>query len=148
MRKKLKVKKALIGSLISDIASKMTGSSSSNSSLPSQWGNLNFTSSQPEDTASTPVSTPTSSKSGLSNFFNRIKSKTKTTTSRPSQWNNLNLSSPTNISTPSVNTTPTYSSNVASPSNVPVMNSGDIQTMSHGGSVEVGKGKDYIKDLI
>jgi hypothetical protein len=147
MRKKLKVKKALIGSLISDVASKMTGSLSSNSSLPSQWGNLNFTSSQPEDTASTPVSTPTSSKSGFSNFFNRMRSKTKTT-ARPSQWSNLNLSSPTNISTPAVNTTPTYSSNVAGPSNVPVMNAGDIQTMSKGGSVEVGKGKDYIKDLI
>jgi len=146
MRKKLKVKKAFIGSLISDIASKMTGSSSSNSSLPSQWGNLNFTSSQPEDTVSTPTPTSTSPKSRFANFFNRMKS--KTTTSRPSQWSNLNLSSPANTSTPTVNTTPTYSSNIASSSNIPVMNSGDIQTMSRGGSVEVGKGKDYIKDLI
>jgi hypothetical protein len=33
-------------------------------------------------------------------------------------------------------------------SNVPVMNAKEVKTMSHGGSVEIGKGKDYIKDLL
>jgi hypothetical protein len=32
--------------------------------------------------------------------------------------------------------------------NVPVMNAGEVKTMSKGGSVEIGKGKDYIKDLL
>jgi hypothetical protein len=64
----------------------------------------------------------------------------------PEQYNNLNLTSDNS-------TVPRYTAQVTNPgtmnaSNVPVMNAKEVKTMSHGGSVEIGKGKDYIKDLL
>jgi hypothetical protein len=64
----------------------------------------------------------------------------------PEQYNNLNLTSGNS-------TVPRYTAQVTNPgtmnaSNVPVMNAKEVKTMSHGGSVEIGKGKDYIKDLL
>ena len=69
-----------------------------------------------------------------------------TTAKVPEQYNNLNLTSGNS-------TVPRYTAQVTNPgtmnaSNVPVMNAKEVKTMSHGGSVEIGKGKDYIKDLI
>ena len=64
----------------------------------------------------------------------------------PEQYYNLNLTSNNNQaprSTAQVTNPGTMSS-----SNVPVMDAKEVKTMSKGGSVEVGKGKDYIKDLI
>ena len=64
----------------------------------------------------------------------------------PEQYNNLNLTSGNS-------TVPRYTAQVTNPgtmnaSSVPVMNAKEVKTMSHGGSVEIGKGKDYIKDLL
>jgi hypothetical protein len=64
----------------------------------------------------------------------------------PEQYYNLNLTSNNNQaprSTAQVTNPGTMSS-----SNVPVMDAKEVKTMSKGGSVEIGKGKDYIKDLI
>jgi hypothetical protein len=64
----------------------------------------------------------------------------------PEQYYNLNLTSGNS-------TVPRYTAQVTNPgtmssSNVPVMDAKEVKTMSKGGSVEVGKGKDYIKDLL
>ena len=65
----------------------------------------------------------------------------------PEQYYNLNLTSNNNQaprSTAQVTNTP----GTMNSSNVPVMDAKEVKTMSKGGSVEVGKGKDYIKDLL
>ena len=64
----------------------------------------------------------------------------------PEQYYNLNLTSGNS-------TVPRYTAQVTNPgtmssNNVPVMDAKEVKTMSKGGSVEIGKGKDYIKDLI
>jgi hypothetical protein len=64
----------------------------------------------------------------------------------PEQYYNLNLTSGNS-------TVPRYTAQVTNPgtmssSSVPVMDAKEVKTMSTGGAVEVGKGKDYIKDLI
>ena len=64
----------------------------------------------------------------------------------PPQYYNLNLTSPK--SSLSNYTNSTINPNVMNANNVSVMDASTVKTMSHGGSVEVGKGKDYIKDLI
>jgi hypothetical protein len=64
----------------------------------------------------------------------------------PQQYYNLNLTSPKNSISNYTNSI--TSPNTMNASNVDVMDASKVKTMSHGGSIEVGKGKDYIKDLI
>ena len=64
----------------------------------------------------------------------------------PEQYYNLNLTSNNNQAPRS--TTQVTNPGTMSSSNVPVMDAKEVKTMSKGGSVEIGKGKDYIKDLL
>ena len=64
----------------------------------------------------------------------------------PEQYYNLNLISPKN--TVSNYTSQTTNPGTMSASSIPVMDAKEVKTMSKGGSVEIGKGKDYIKDLL
>jgi len=72
-----------------------------------------------------------------------IKNKLK---SAPEQYYNLNLTS--NNSQAPRSTAQGTNPGTMNSNNVPVMNAGEVKTMSHGGSVEIGRGKDYIKDLL
>jgi hypothetical protein len=64
----------------------------------------------------------------------------------PEQYYNLNLTS--GNSTAPRSTAQVTNTGTMNASNIPVMDAKEVKTMSKGGSVEVGKGKDYIKDLI
>ena len=64
----------------------------------------------------------------------------------PPQYYNLNLTSPKNSLSNYTNST--INPNVMNANDVPVMNAAEVKTMSKGGSVEIGRGKDYIKDLL
>ena len=81
----------------------------------------------------------------INNLVGELFQKTKAQRA-PEQYYNLNLTSGNS-------TVPRYTAQVTNPgtmssSSVPVMDAKEVKTMSTGGSVEVGKGKDYIKDLI
>ena len=65
----------------------------------------------------------------------------------PEQYYNLNLTSG-NSTVPRYTAQVTNTPGTMNSSNVPVMDAKEVKTMSKGGSVEVGKGKDYIKDLL
>ena len=64
----------------------------------------------------------------------------------PEQYYNLNLTS--GNSTAPRSTAQATNTGTMNASNIPVMYAKEVKTMSKGGSVEIGKGKDYIKDLI
>ena len=72
-----------------------------------------------------------------------IKNKLK---SAPEQYYNLNLTS--NNSQAPRSTAQGTNPGTMSASSIPVMDAKEVKTMSKGGSVEIGKGKDYIKDLL
>ena len=129
MRKKLKVKKAFFGSFISDIANKLTGASSSNSSLPSQWSNLNFTSSPNTDNSSTPTPSTYGLKENLRSRFSNFMNKRKTETENPTAFKNLSFSQPQSQLQKTAN------KNVMDSSSVPVADASQVKTMSRGGSV-------------
>jgi hypothetical protein len=81
----------------------------------------------------------------INNLVGELFQKTKAQRA-PEQYYNLNLTSGNS-------TVPRYTAQVTNPgtmssSSVPVMDAKEVKTMSTGGAVEVGKGKDYIKDLI
>jgi hypothetical protein len=64
----------------------------------------------------------------------------------PEQFYNLNLTS--NNSQAPRSTAQATNPGTMSSNNIPVMDAKEVKTMSHGGSVEIGRGKDYIKDLL
>jgi len=64
----------------------------------------------------------------------------------PEQYYNLNLTS--NNSQAPRSTAQGTNPGTMSASSIPVMDAKEVKTMSKGGSVEIGKGKDYIKDLL
>lgn len=64
----------------------------------------------------------------------------------PEQYYNLNLIS--NNSQAPRSTAQATNPGTMSSNNIPVMDAKEVKTMSHGGSVEIGRGKDYIKDLL
>jgi hypothetical protein len=81
----------------------------------------------------------------MSNLVEKLFKKNKAQRA-PEQYYNLNLTS--NNSQVPRNTAQGTSPATMNAGNVSVMNAKEVKTMSMGGSVEVGKGKDYIKDLL
>jgi hypothetical protein len=82
----------------------------------------------------------------ISNLFGDLFQKAKAQRA-PEQYYNLNLTS-ANSTVPRYTAQVTNTPGTMNSSNVPVMDAKEVKTMSKGGSVEIGKGKDYIKDLL